>query len=99
MPKKSPRLTMARQRLPVGIGSDELRAMLKEQRERIFSAIGVVQLVGEEVIDDPSHGDTAYGALKAAQAQLQAAHDELYNWAAEHLGELSHAGGESGVPS
>ena len=64
-----------------------LRELLEAQRERIFSAIGVVQLVGEEVVDDPDHGDTAYGALKAAEAQLQAAHDDIYNWSAEHLGE------------
>lgn len=67
----------------------ELRAFLEAQRARVFGALGIVELVQEDVVDDPDHGDRCFGALGAAREQLQATHDELYDWIAAHMGEQS----------
>lgn len=69
------------------IDASQLRAFLETQRERVFGALGIVDLVREDVVDDPDHGDRCFGALGAARVQLEAAHDELCDWIAANLGE------------
>ena len=60
---------------------------LERQRARIFNALGVLELVEKDVLDDSVRGDRCYGALSAARAQLQAAHDEIDCLVFDHMRE------------
>ena len=58
---------------------------LERQRARVFQALGILELVEKDVLDDSVRGDRCCGALGAARAQLQAAHDEIDCLVFDHM--------------